>query len=524
VYGQVETGYDYPERGRGAVRPGKLARRWIIALIVGILAGAAIMLQVKGWWTLGSEAGGACGSGRGGVSYGACPRGITPALVLSFIVGFGAVPAALVLVFRPGWARRGFLAVGAAAGVLAGQALFGLWHGTDLAVAWAAPFDTTSELTTVGAWVTGDSLVRVRVDEVVSYSAATGAQQWTLTVPGTDVACALSGLGPGTGAESGTGLVLYGPDSTTCDHIMAVDLATGRQLWAAALPSQDHGGISEATGQLAVAGGTAIALTDDGPVGFSVSSGDRLWGPVRPADCSVRQLAGSGSSLVALGSCYTGSGTPDSDDVFSLSPATGKPVWDHRITEPSDSYSLQILSVSPLVISEEGSGPRGTASVRVLGPDGTQSADFRVDGIMLAGSPVALNVQPSLGFGPPDFVAGGMLVGVTATSGGQSAIVAYRLSDGHRQWVTATPDEVHDITVSGGRAILVDESEPAYSLESLDLASGKLHSLGFFSQAIMETDESGLYAVGGSYLIVNQHGSRTYEPPVTAIRVPATKS
>jgi outer membrane protein assembly factor BamB len=521
VYGQVETGYDYPEPGRARVRPGRQASRLIIALIVGTLAGLAIMLQVKGWATLSSEAGGACGSGDNGVSYGACPRGITPALLISFLVGIPSVPAALVLLFRKGWARRGFLAIGVAGGLLAGQSLFGSWHGSDLTVAWTAPFDATDQLTTVGAWTSGGSLVRVRADEVTSYDAATGAQQWTLAVPGTDVACALSGLGAGTGAESGAGLILYGSDSTTCDHVMAVNLATGRQLWTSALPSQDSG--AEATGQLAITGGTAVVLTDDGPVGFSVSSGTRLWGPARPGNCSVHQLAGSGSSLAALAACYTGSNSGSSYDVFSLSPATGRPVWDHRVTEPSDAYSSRILSVSPLVISEEGSGPRGTTIVRVLGPDGTQVAEFHVDGIMLAGAPVALDVQPADGFGPPDFVADGMLVGVTTISGAQSAIVGYRLSDGQRQWVATTPDEVHDITISAGSAVVADESDPAYSLEKVDLASGKLRSFGFFPQGVLESGESGLYAAGGSYVIVNQHGDRTDQPPIAAIRVPATK-
>jgi hypothetical protein len=89
--------------------------------------------------------------------------------------------------------------------------------------------------------------------------------------------------------------------------------------------------------------------------------------------------------------------------------------------------------------------------------------------------------------------------------------------------VATTPDEVHDITVSGGSAILVDESDPAYSLESVDLASGKLHSFGFFSQGVLQSDESGLYAVGGSYLIVNQAGDRAEQPPIAAIKVPPTK-
>jgi hypothetical protein len=228
VYGQVETGYDYPQPGRGRVHPGKLARRLIIALIVGFLAGMAIMLQVKGWGTLASEAGGACGSGDNGVSYGACPRGIAPALVTSFLIGFVAVPAAIVLLFRRGWVRRAIVVIAAAGGLLAGQSLFAVWHGSDLSVGWRAPFDSSDQLTTVGAWTAGGSLVRVRVDEVVSYDAATGRQQWSLTVPGTDVACSVSGLGVGSGADSGIGVIGYGQDSTNCDHLMAIDLATGR--------------------------------------------------------------------------------------------------------------------------------------------------------------------------------------------------------------------------------------------------------------------------------------------------------
>jgi hypothetical protein len=69
VYARAETGYDTPENMPGRVRPGKLARRLILALIIGVLAGAAIILQVKGWTTLGGEAGGACGTSDQGVSY-----------------------------------------------------------------------------------------------------------------------------------------------------------------------------------------------------------------------------------------------------------------------------------------------------------------------------------------------------------------------------------------------------------------------------------------------------------------------
>jgi hypothetical protein len=95
VYSRAETGYDTPEIIPGRVRPGKLARRLILALVIGVLAGAAIMLAVKGWATLGSEAGGACGTSDQGVSYGACPRGIAPTIITSLLIGIPFVPATI---------------------------------------------------------------------------------------------------------------------------------------------------------------------------------------------------------------------------------------------------------------------------------------------------------------------------------------------------------------------------------------------------------------------------------------------
>jgi outer membrane protein assembly factor BamB len=509
VYRPAEIGYDSPPPSQSRVRPGRLARRLILALIVGFLAGAAIMLQVKGWGTLTSEAGGACGSDSGGISYGACPRGITPALITSFLIGLPSVPAAVALLFRKGWARRGLVAVGLAGGVLAGQSLFGIWHGTDLTIAWAAPRDSSSQLTTVGAWASGGSLIRVRVDEAVSYDAASGATRWTLPLPGVDVACGVSG----TSSSSAIGLIAYGQDSTACDHVMAVNLATGRRLWSDAMRSPYSGGAP--TGALAVAAGTAIVLTDDGIAGVSATSGDQRWTLAPPAGCSFQELAASAGGVAALAACN------GSFVIVSIDQATGRAAWQHRVTEPSDSYQVQLLSASPLVVNDDLTGPRGTSTVRVFGPDGAVTSTFSVSGIPLAGGTVALNTASTDGFGVPVVVADGMLVGVTDVGGGGDAIAGYRLADGTRQWLIDTPDEVHDVALRGSELAFVDESDPAYSLEEVGVATGALRSLGYFTQGILQTDESGLYAFGGDYLVVNTIGAGFSQPPVAAIKAQA---
>jgi outer membrane protein assembly factor BamB len=512
VYPRAEIGYDTPEQMPGRVRPGKLARRLIFALIIGVLAGVAIMLQIKGWTTLGSEAGGACGTSDQGVSYGACPRGIAPSLITSFLIGLPCVPAAIAMLFRKGWPRRGLVAIGVAGGVLAGQTLFGIWHGTDLTVAWVAPSDSSSQLTTIGAWADGSSLIRVRVDQAVSYDAATGAAQWTLPIPGTDVACSVSGT-----SSSGTiALIAYGQDSTTCDHVMAVDVTTGRQIWSD--PVQDPYSGNAATGALAVAAGTAIVLTDDGIAGVSAATGAHRWTLASPSNCSFQQLAASGDSVVALAAC------DGSYDIVSIDPTTGQAAWQYHVTEPSDSYQFQILSASPVVINDDLTGPRGTSTVREFGPNGAETLTFNVSGIPLGGGTVALNTASTGGFGVPVAVTDGMLVGVTNPgSSGTDAVVGYRLADGRRQWLVDTPDEVNDAALIGSEVVFVDESDPAYSLEEVNASTGTLRSLGYFTQGILQSGQSGLYPFPADDVVVNTTGDSGDQPPVAAIKAPAAQ-
>jgi outer membrane protein assembly factor BamB len=513
VYPQVEIGDDIPPHGwkaHGRVRPGKVARGLIIALIVGALAGLAIMLQVKGWGTLASESGGSCGTSSQGVSYGACPRGIAPALGISFPVGFVAVPLAFVFLFRKGWFRRGLVVIGAVAGVFAGQSVFAIWHGTDLAVAWSAPYDGSSQLTTVGAWANGNSLIRVRVDEAVSYAATTGQPQWTLQVPGTGVACSVSGT-----SSTGIALISYGQDSSTCDHVLAVDLATGRQLWSAQV--QDPYGGPQPTGLLAVAGGTGLILTDGGIAGVGAQSGKQQWTLAAPTGCTFQQLAASAGSAVAIAACDA------SFYVTDIDPATGKQAWRYHVAEPSASYQFQILSASPVVINDNLTGPRGTSTVRVFGTGGSVTSTFPVSGIPLDGGTVSLNTASTDGYGVPAVVADGMLVGTTTVTGSGGALVGYDLSSGQRQWLKTTPDQVNDVALNGDELVFIDESDPAYSLEEAGLTTGKITSLGFFTQGVYQSGDSGLYVAGGDYLVVNQDGSNPGQPPVAAIKVPAPK-
>jgi hypothetical protein len=143
----------------------------------------------------------------------------------------------------------------------------------------------------------------------------------------------------------------------------------------------------------------------------------------------------------------------------------------------------------------------------VFGSDGAVISAFSASGIPLAGGTVALNTGSTDGFGAPVVVADGMLVGATEVHGTGDAIAGYRLADGKRQWLIDTPDEVHDVALSGSELIVADESDPAHSLEEVGVTTGTLRSLGYFTQGIIQSGDSGQYPVNGDYLVANQAGS-----------------
>jgi outer membrane protein assembly factor BamB len=301
---------------------------------------------------------------------------------------------------------------------------------------------------------------------------------------------------------------------------MAVDLATGRQLWSAQVQDSYSGATS--TGALAVAGPAGIILTADGIAGVDAATGARRWTLAPPGDCTFQQLAGSGSStstagVVALAACDS------SYYVVDVDPATGKEAWQAHVSEPSASYQFQILSVDPVVVNDDVPGPRGTSVARVFSAHGRLISAFPVAGITVAGVPTSLNTASNQGFGVPAVVADGLLIGVTTpTSGDRGAIVAYQLASGKRQWVVDTPDPVYDVALDGSELSLIDDSQPALSLEEASVATGALRSLGYFPEGDIEPSDSGLYVVGRDYLVVNLNGV-TPIPPVAAITTPSMK-
>lgn len=491
------------------------ARKAAVIAVFAAAAGAAVMLQIRGWSTLESESGGACGTSDAGSAFGACPRGTAPVLIVSFLVGFVSVPFTIWAIVRRPRVGIPVAAIGLAAGVFAGQALFGWWHGTDLRVDWTAPYDSSGKLTTEGVWTTGGSLVRVRADQIVSYQAATGRQQWTLAVPGLDVACAVSAqaaVQQGTGQQGtgqpGVGLIGYGSDGGSCDHVLAVDLGSGRQLWSKQVAADFKG--DQGSGFVAVGGDTAVVVTAGGVLGYDPRTGAPRWTRPAPAGCDDQALAASQRSVVALAACDRGF------DVIALDPASGRQLWSTPVPEPVPDYQFAILSADPVVVDDLIPGTRQVEHVLAFGPGGHLDSSILVSDIAAPGGPAALDTSYYQGFGPEVVVSGGLLVGVTQPSGGHSDIVAFRLSDGRRQWLVQMPGDVVTIRGDAGQLLVVDRSVPVPALDAISIPGGSLHAIGFIPRRVFGFADAAVYPVGGRYIVVNLDGLNPV-PPVASV-------
>lgn len=471
-------------------RSGRLAA-WKVAAaaaLLAVLAGAAAALQVRGWSALESAPSGACGSGSG-----ACPRGVVPALAVSFVAGLAAIPVLIVAVVRRPKVAAVVAVIGLAAGALGALALSGWLHGNELRVDWTAPYDASGAPATEGVWVTDGSLIRVRADQVTSYQAATGREQWTLAVPGGAAACAVSAQ-----AGDGTGLVGYGAAGGACDHVLAVDLGTGRPLWSKQVAAGWKG--SQGTGFVAVGGGTAVAVTAAAAEGFDLRTGAPRWTARTPPGCSDQTAAAARRAVAVLAACGR------DFDVIDLSPASGSQLWRTPVPAPGPGYQFALLSADPVVVADRLPGPPPVSSVLAFGPDGHVAATIPAGG---------LDTSYYQGFGPRLAVSGGLLTGVTR-SGGHAGVVAYRLSDGQRQWQVAMPGDVLSLRQDGDRLLALAQSAAAPVIEAIALPGGSPRVIGSVPRGVIGASGAGVYPVAGRYLVVNLSG-RAPVPPVAAV-------
>ena len=72
---------------------------------------------------------------------------------------------------------------------------------------------------------------------------------------------------------------------------MAIDLATGRELWSRPLPAALSGA---GGGLLAVAGDTAVVVSPEKTFGLDLRAGTAKWTSPESSNCLIQQVAAAG--------------------------------------------------------------------------------------------------------------------------------------------------------------------------------------------------------------------------------------
>jgi hypothetical protein len=253
---------------------------------------------------------------------------------------------------------------------------------------------------------------------------------------------------------------------------------------------------------VAVGGDTAAAVTAGAVLGYDQQTGAPRWTALTPPGCSDQTLAGAQQSVVVLAACGR------TFDVIDLDPASGKQLWRTPVPLQAPGYHFAILSADPAVVADVSPGQ----------PE--QVLAFGATGHLTSTIPVGdLDTNYYQGFGPQIAVSGGLLIGVTRpgpSGGGHADVVAYRLSDGGRQWLLSMPDDVLSLRQDGGQLLVIDQSRPSLALDAISLPTGSLHPIGYIPASIVNPSGASVYSAGGRYVVVNLSG-RPPVPPAAAI-------
>ncbi|MFI5757546.1 hypothetical protein [Streptomyces sp. NPDC051569] len=227
-------------------------------------------------------------------------------------------------------------------------------HNVKSRRAFTLPAPQLAELTGFqGSWLTGATYVKTGVDEIVGYHPDTGAQLWTIPLPGQ--VCAASRQVTDTNetaiafeAVKRTPKDTYAP----CTEIGVIDLDAGKLLWSRSVPVSRTGDEKAAFDEVTLSGRTVAAGGLYGGAAFDVTDGTIRWQPEAHADQCADRGYGGGQALVAVRRCGL------SDDmtlvIRTLNPLTGEPVSSY--TMPSGVRYASIVSTAPLVVAADSGG------------------------------------------------------------------------------------------------------------------------------------------------------------------------
>ena len=216
----------------------------------------------------------------------------------------------------------------------------------------------------VGSWITDKAYVKTGVNQIVGYDLTTGAQLWTIPLPG-QVCAATKHVSK----DNRTAIAFEAAKRTgakdyqTCTEVGAIDLTAGKLLWSKSVQGSNAGDDKVRFEEVTLSGTTVAAGGTDGGAAFDLADGTIRWKPEVSAEGCYDMGYGGGGGLVAARKC--GSYDDPQVTIQNLNPLTGAPVSSFKM--PAGVEYAGIVSTKPLVVA---------ADVGETAGDGSSISDF----------------------------------------------------------------------------------------------------------------------------------------------------
>ena len=293
--------------------------------------------------------------------------------------------------------------------------------GKAVPAAWTAPASGDAA-TVVGSWlVNKKTVVRGDAGALKAYDAETGKQLWTYPVPGQGTSiCQMSQL-----TVSGIGIVQYGP-AGNCNTITAIDNFSGKQVWTQTL-GVTPGSAPGTTPMMAMGGDVVAGQTGTSVTVWGAADGKQLWtddlAKLKPP-CKPNQLAAKASFVALIEDCGTGPIAVRKDA------HTGADLW--RTPLPPDGLGgariTLVEAALPTIVHVE-----SQAIDRYYTFDAQGKLKATIDGTGDFGK-LDLNVGPQGLQQPLPHVVSNTFIAPTADKDPTTAMAAFDLSSGKKQW------------------------------------------------------------------------------------------
>jgi hypothetical protein len=340
------------------------------------------------------------------------------------------------------------------------------WKTTDSAV-WLQPVATDAGSS--GHWTGAGQVVWSTLLGVAASSTGDGHQLWRHPVPkGTN----LCGMSRSTGA--GVGVIAYGHAGTgdelkgaTCDHVAALDAASGRLLWSRAdAPAADG------WTWVAVAGTSALVTNGRTVWTYDVRTGASLLPPRdAPRGCQVMDVTATASVGYVSQVCAQ----PAVDHVYAYDLRSGRQLWQRDLASAPKEITAW-MSASPLVLYSGFNGVIAfdpATGARTLTVPASVSASAIQDSWLGVGSTVS-----------PQLWARGDVIVLPEEPAGYDPIdvlAAYDVRTGRQLWRVPAPEDTTLLPAEfdGGTLRVFETNYLEQSrLIDIDLSTGRTHDTG----------------------------------------------